>query len=306
MKIGLFTQAVSQIPFDRLLDLSRESGIEAIELGVSGRSSTPGFEAEMLLANEERRSQIAEAVHKHGMVISAFNATANPLHPRPEVREKYIDAIKSAIRLAEAMSVSRVVTGAGIPGESAESKYPAWIAFGESSRDVLEWQWKEVATPIWRDLAAYATEHGVRICIEVLPGTLAFNTDSFLRLRSIGGDAIGMNFDPSHLIWQGMDPAVVALALEGCIYHAHAKDTFIDEREVRRNGVLEIRSDWKNRAWTFCTMGDGHDAVFWRGVLRALRRAGYDDVWSIEHEDPTVEPEAAIKRNARFVQQVLE
>src|SRR5262249_26011930 len=146
------------------------SGVSAVELGVAGRSTTPGFEAASLLQDADRRGEIQRALADHGIVISALNATANPLHPDPEMRAHYMEAVRSAICLAAELGVTRVVTGAGCPGESEHSRRPAWVVFSESYRDVLDWQWNEVAAPIWKDLGAYAADHGVRICIEVLPG----------------------------------------------------------------------------------------------------------------------------------------
>ena len=307
MRLGLYTFSLQRVPFDELLDLASESGIEALELGVSGRAATPGFEAETLLQDSERRAEIQESIAKHGMAISALNATSNPLHPNGEIRKRYLSGLKAAIRLAAQLGVTRVVTGAGCPGESERSRHPAWVVFSEGYQTVLEWQWEQAAVPIWKEIAAYAKEHGVRICIEVLPGTLTYNTDSFLRFRSLIGETIGANFDPSHLIWQGMDPRVVARAWTGGIYHAHAKDTLINEAEVSRNGVIEIRpfADWESRSWSFCTVGDGHDAAFWRSVLTSMQAAGYDDVWSIEHEDPTLDERAGVRRNADFLRRLL-
>lgn len=307
MKAGLFTFQVSTIPFPELLDLAQEAGIEAVELGVTGHTVTPGFEVERLARDTDHRSQILEQISNHGMVVSALNAMCNPLHPDKEVRSRHLDGLKAAIRLAAEIGVGRVVTGSGCPGESDRSRHPTWVVYSEGYADVLEWQWHDVATPIWKDLSDYAKEHGVRICIEVHPGMLAYNTDSFLRLRALAGDVVGANFDPSHLLWQGMDPRVVAKALKGCIYHAHAKDTVINSGEVSRNGVIETRpfAEWPSRAWSFCAVGDGHDAVFWRSVVTSMQAAGYDDVWSIEHEDPTLDDRVAIRRNAAFIRQLL-
>ncbi|MHB8612016.1 MAG: sugar phosphate isomerase/epimerase family protein [Candidatus Dormibacteraceae bacterium] len=307
MKPGLFTFQVSDIPFEQLLDAAKACGIQAVELGVTGHTATPGLEVEQLLNDRDRRSDLVKAIGSRGLAISAINATCNPLHPNLELRELTLTGLRAAMKLAAELGVNRVVTGAGCPGESAQSRRAAWVMYSEGAAEVLRWQWEEVAAPVWQELAAYAKDLGIRICIEVHPGTLAYNTDSFLRLRSMAGEAIGANFDPSHLLWQGMDPRVVAAALSGCIYHAHAKDTVINQAAVDRNGVIESRAmdDWKERSWSFCAMGDGHDAVFWRSVVNSLRAAGYDDVWSIEHEDATIGSLEAIKRNARFVQAVL-
>jgi len=307
VKPGLFTFQVSDIPFEQLLDEAASSGIQAVELGVTGNTLTRGLEVEQLLGNTDRRAQLVQQVSSRGLSISAINAMCNPLHPDLEIRTRNLAGLKAAIQLAAKLGVNRVVTGAGCPGESAQSRNAAWVMYSEGSAEILRWQWEEVATPVWKELGAYAKNEGVRICIEVHPGTLAYNTDSFLRLRSIAGDAVGANFDPSHLLWQGMDPRFVAAALSGCIYHAHAKDTVLNHAAVSRNGVIESRAmdDWKHRSWSFCAMGDGHDAVFWRSVVVTLRAAGYDDVWSIEHEDATLGSLEAIRRNAAFLKRIL-
>jgi sugar phosphate isomerase/epimerase len=307
VKPGLFTFQVSDIPFEQLLDEAKSCGIEAVELGVTGNTLTRGLEVEQLLGDDDRRRQLVQQISSRGLSISAINAMCNPLHPDLEARARNLSGLRAAIDLAAELGVNRVVTGAGCPGESPQSRHAAWVMYSEGASEILRWQWEEVAVPVWTELGAYAQGQGVRICIEVHPGTLAYNTDSFLRLRSIAGEAVGANFDPSHLMWQGMDPRVVAAALSGCIYHAHAKDTVINQAAVSRNGVIESREmdDWKSRSWSFCAMGDGHDAVFWRSVVNALCAAGYDDVWSIEHEDATLGSLDAIRRNAAFVKRIL-
>ena len=87
----------------------------------------------------------------------------------------------------------------------------------------------------------FAKDHGVRVAIELHPGFLAYHTDSFNRLREIGGETIGVNFDPSHLFWQGMDPLVCVRALGDAIFHVHAKDTWLDEPNIALNGVLDTK-----------------------------------------------------------------
>jgi sugar phosphate isomerase/epimerase len=105
-----------------------------------------------------------------------------------------------------------------------------------------------------------------------------------LRLRDVGGSSIGVNFDPSHLFWQQIDPLVSARALAGAIFHVHAKDTCFVESRLALDGVLETRRDTGERAWNFCSIGDGHPVEFWRGLAAALQDAGYDGALSIEHE----------------------
>ena len=112
-----------------------------------------------------------------------------------------------------------------------------------------------------------------------------------LRLRSIAGKSIGCNYDPSHMFWQGIDPIAAIRVLGDCIFHVHAKDTQIYERNLPLTGVLDTKSytDERNRAWIFRTCGYGHDDEWWKEFvshpahvrlrLRALDRArGQPDV----------------------------
>ena len=73
---------------------------------------------------------------------------------------------------------------------------------------ILDWQWNEVLIPFWKKMVEFARSHGVtRIALEMHPGFMVYNPATLLRLREAVGPEIGANFDPSHLIWQGMDPA---------------------------------------------------------------------------------------------------
>ena len=133
----------------------------------------------------------------------------------------------------------------------------------------------------------------MRIAIEPHPGFVVYNTASILRLRDAVGATIGVNFDPSHLFSQSMDPLVCIEELGSSIFHVHAKDTGFDDETLARNGVLEtLPSDRAaERAWNFRSVGEGHPVGFWRDFAAALDRVGYDGPLSIEHEDPLMSRE---------------
>ncbi|MGH2550157.1 MAG: sugar phosphate isomerase/epimerase family protein, partial [Thermomicrobiales bacterium] len=173
--------------------------------------------------------------------------------------------------------------------------------------DILEWQWESVARPYWTDAAAFADSKNVRIAIELHPGFLAYHTESFWRLREIGGDAIGVNFDPSHLFWQGMDPLVCVRELGDAIYHVHMKDTWLDKPNIARNGVLDTKkyTDEKNRSWIFRTIGYGHGQEFWKAFVSELRLAGYDGALSIEHEDSILSINEGFTKAVNFLKETV-
>jgi sugar phosphate isomerase/epimerase len=133
------------------------------------------------------------------------------------------------------------------------------------------------------------------------PGFVVYNPRTLLRLRDEIGDTVGANLDPSHLFWQGIDPIEAIRVLGRAIHHVHAKDTAIDPHNVAINGVLDLES-YRNvaaRSWVFRSVGDGHDLLFWKRFVAALRVAGYDHVLSIEHEDSLASVDEGLERAIR-------
>jgi sugar phosphate isomerase/epimerase len=143
------------------------------------------------------------------------------------------------------------------------------------------------------------------------PGFCVYNPETLLKLRAavsaVAGEAVGnvlgANFDPSHLIWQGMDPVAAIRELKGVIYHFHAKDTKIDKYNTAKNGVLDTKhySDELGRAWVFRTVGFGNDASYWRDIISNLRLCGYDGALSIEHEDSVMTIDEGLKKAIAFL-----
>jgi sugar phosphate isomerase/epimerase len=127
----------------------------------------------------------------------------------------------------------------------------------------------------------------VKLALEPHPGFLVYNVETALRLRQATGTSLGVNFDPSHFFWQGVDVPTAIRALGDSIFHVHAKDVAIDTQNVALNGVIDAKSYRRmaERSWLFRSVGWGHDALEWKRIVSALRLAGYDYVMSIEHED---------------------
>lgn len=146
-----------------------------------------------------------------------------------------------------------------------------------------------------------------RIAFEMHPGFCVYNPETMLRIRSEVGDILGANFDPSHLIWQGIDPVAAIRELSGAIYHVHAKDTKIDKYNTAGHGVLDTKhyGDEVNRSWIFRTVGYGNSEAYWRDLISALRLAGYDRVLSIEHEDSLMSLDEGLKKAVEFLKPLI-
>jgi sugar phosphate isomerase/epimerase len=148
-----------------------------------------------------------------------------------------------------------------------------------------------------------------KIAVEPHPGFIVYNPETALRLREAAGPEIGVNLDPSHFVWQGIDPvaAVRALGQAGAIFHVHAKDVYLDRANISVNGVLDTKrySRLPERSWSFRSVGYGQDEKFWRDFVSALRVAGYDGVLSIEHEDALASVDEGLGKAVEVLQRVL-
>lgn len=158
-------------------------------------------------------------------------------------------------------------------------------------------------TPYWKEMSSFIREHGVKVAVEPHPGFAVYNTETAIRLCDIGGEQVGVNFDPSHLFWQGMDPVSSILALQDRIYHFHAKDTAIFPNRTALNGVLDTKSykDISARSWAFRTVGYGHGADTWKAIISTLRLVGYTGAISIEHEDGSCPYKKALSKRSAFL-----
>ena len=197
----------------------------------------------------------------------------------------------------------------GCPGDSAHATAPNWVTcpWPPDYRKVLEWQWNEVVTPYWIEHAKFAADHGVKIAVEMHPGFVVYNPETMLRLRSIAGENVGCNFDPSHLFWQNIDPIAAVRVLAGSIFHVHAKDTQLYPSNLVRAGVLDTKpyTEERDRSWIFRTCGYGHGAEWWSEFISTLRMFGYDSVLSIEHEDSLLSAGEGLTKAANFLNSIV-
>ena len=308
MRVGVFTALLSQFPLDKVLEKLKSLDISTVELGTGNYPGDPHCKLSML-DNDKELKEFKKRLDDSGVSISALSCHGNPLHPDPAVRKGYQDTAKKTVLLAEKLGVPVVIDFSGCPGDSEGAKYPNWVTcpWPPEYLDVLEWQWDKVATPFWTEHGKFAADHGVKIAIEMHPGFIVYSPETMLRLRSIAGQAVGCNYDPSHMFWQGIDPIAAIRVLGDAIFHVHAKDTQIYERNLPATGVLDTKkyTDERNRAWIFRTVGYGHAYQWWAEFISTLRMFGYDYVLSIEHEDSLMSPDEGLTKAARFLNQII-
>lgn len=308
MHIGLVTDGLPDLPFETLLQTAADLGLATLEFGCGNWSPAPHLDLDGLLASQQDRDAFLGRINAHGLAISALNCSGNPLHPgSPGAAHRTVTA--KTIRLAGLLGVQRVVLMSGCPGGPGDAN-ANWVttAWPPEAARVLDWQWSEQVIPYWKGLVAEAAAAGVaRLCLELHGQQNVYNVATLFRLREAVGPVAGANLDPSHLFWMGADPLAAIPALGPAIYHVHAKDTRINPARAPAHGLIDVTPNDRlaERAWSYVTLGDGHDAIWWRAFCAALRAAGYDDVLSIEHEDIALPPLEGIRRSVAILRDAI-
>ncbi len=222
-----------------------------------------------------------EALAKSRVTVGALIYCRNYISDDPTEAKRHTDALIERIRFAGRMGIGKVVCSAGQLNRSVEGlEYRP-----EKSLDA--------SVAFFSRMAELAEKNDVRLCFEMCPWmwniAMAPNMWDLLFTR-IGSDRVGLCYDPSHLVWQMIDPYRVLKNYREKIFHVHGKDTQLDRDALDRCGVLQNTRWWRHRL-------PGLGELDWRRIVDILNEIGYDGVISIEHEDPVWEgSEDKVKR----------
>ena len=309
MRIGVFIALFQNLPFEEALDRAVAAGVSAVEIGAGGYPGSPHCPVDELLASDSKRKTYMQAITSRGLILSALSIHNNPIHPRKEVAREADETFHKAIRLAQLLEVPAVNTFSGCPGGSPQDVNINWITcpWPTDFTEMLDYQWDKVAIPYWKEAAKFAEDHGIKVALEMHPGMMVYNVETLLRLRNAAGPALGCNFDPSHLFWNGVDPVAAIRKLGDAIYHMHGKDVYIDPLNVSVNGCNDNKPYGRiaERSWTFRSIGYGHDARVWKDIVSALRLVGYDYVISIEHEDAMMSIDEGLAKSVALLKEAV-
>ncbi|MCJ1779462.1 sugar phosphate isomerase/epimerase [Mammaliicoccus sciuri] len=301
MKLSYVTDSLPHLTLEEVLEYITAQGIYHIELATGGWSPAPHLNLNELLNSETELNNLKQLLSKYNVEIIALNCSGNPLDPG-EIGNEHRIVTENTFELAEKLGVKTIVMMSGLPPASAEDKMPNWITYTVSwppqLKEALNYQWNDVAIPYWKELVEKAKKHGIeKIALENFSSQLVYNPETLLKLRNAVDPMIGMNLDPSHLLWMGADPIQCARALEGAIHHVHGKDVRIEKGIAEVNTLLETKEidDIKNRAWNYVAVGYGQDLQWWKTFFSVVRMVGYDGFVSLEMEDLTMSPEDGVK-----------
>ena len=195
-----------------------------------------------------------------------------------EIRAWGIQQLKYAAMAAKAMG------GGVVTGFMGSPIWKMWYSFPQTTEEMVEAGFQQIKG-LWTPIFDVFDKCGVKFALEVHPTEIAFDYYSTRKLLEVfeSLETLGINFDPSHLIWQGMDPAMFLYDFADRVYHVHIKDAAVNLNG--RNGILgsHITFGDPRRGWNF--VSPGHGDVDFDKIIRILNVKGYDGPLSVEWED---------------------
>ncbi len=298
MRLGLMTAALPGLELPGLATWAAESGYQMLEIACwppakATRRYAGVTHIDVTDLDAAKAREIRSIIAGHGLDISSLGYYPNPLDPDPEVSAAAFEHIRRVIDAAALLEVEIVGTfiGADMTKSSAENL--------------------ETFARVWPSTIKYAGERGIKIAIENCPmlwrdtwpsGTNLATTPAIWKrmFEIIPDDNFGLNYDPSHLVWQFIDYIRPIHEFTDRIFHVHAKDMRIDRDALYQDGVLGCGFSWA------IPKLPGLGEVNWSAFTSALYEVGYNYVISVEHEDRAFEAtEDAVKRGFYLTRDVL-
>lgn len=297
--VTLFTIQWGDLPLEEICRLGRQMGYEGLELSAAHLDMKKAAEdpayVQYVKDTLKKNDLNCWAISNHlaGQCVvdtlpDAYDCRLDGFAPaehagKPEEIQKWaIREMKYTARAAKAMGVDVVTFFMGSP------IWKFWYSFPQTSEEMVEAAYQKVKE-LWSPIMDEFDACGVKLALEVHPTEIAFDYWSTKKLLEVFDHrpTLGINFDPSHLIWQGLDPQMFLLDFADRIYHVHVKDAKLNLNG--RNGILgsHITFGDQRRGWNF--VSPGHGDIDFDNIIRALNQIGYNGPLSIEWEDSGME-----------------
>ncbi|MBC8161503.1 MAG: sugar phosphate isomerase/epimerase [Roseiflexaceae bacterium] len=269
----MLTDPLSAKPIEEVIAWAAANGVAALEINVNR-----GAHGGLLHADDARIERVQALVSQHGLHISSLACYTIIAGTTPGDAERSSRDLLDTVRLAGRMRVDTVCTLAGFAVQ------------GKSKARTIA----EDLPAAFRPVLDLAGEQGVRIALENWFATNLQHLDHFQAMfEALPDKHFGLNFDPSHLDWQGIDVVAAVREFKERIFHVHAKDVVIDEAQRLRVGS-------NGEGWWRYTL-PGYGRIRWGEFITTLRQHGYDGVLSIEHEDSSFGAEEGFALAARYL-----
>ena len=312
--VTLFTGQWADLPIETMARMTHEFGYDGIELACWGDH----FEVDQALADDNYVKQKRELLDRYELQCHAISAhlvgqaVLDHIDERHQailheyvwgdgdpdgVNERAIEELKNTARAAQKFGVDVV------NGFTGSSIWHLNYSFPPVPPKMIDAGFELLAERFNPILDVFA-ECGVKFALEVHPTEIAFDLYTAERaLEALGHrEEFGFNFDPSHLIWQGVDPVEFIRAFPDRIYHVHVKDAITTLNG--RSGILASHINFGDhrRGWDFRSPGRG--AVNFEEIIRALNDIGYNGPLSIEWEDSGMDREFGAREACEFTKRI--
>jgi sugar phosphate isomerase/epimerase len=291
MRLGFVSAILPDLGLEEVLAFANAEGFDCVELmcwpkGRAERRYAGVTHVDAASLDAAGASRVKTLLGEHGVSISGLGYYPNPLCPDPAEAQVYVEHIKAVVRAAALVGVRTVNTFVGRDWtKSVDAQWPR----------LLE---------TWRPLVAYAEERGVRIGIENCPmlftadewpgGKNLATTPAIWRrmFADIPSASFGLNFDPSHFVWQHMDYLKPLREFKDRIFHVHAKDVRVDRERLDDVGIMATPLEFHNPKLP------GLGEVQWGRFFSVLSDTGYDGPVCVEVEDRAYEGSLERRKDA--------
>lgn len=274
MQVGILTAPFRNETMDVVARFAAESGSDTVEIDVR-----PGCKHLCVDFDDDAAAAAIAQVRDAGVVISALACYMDISDGDEAARAANQAALTRTVEMASANAIDVVCCMAGRPA-------------GELSREETITQ---IAAPFYREFAARAADLGVKLAMENWFATNIMHLDHWQQIfEEVPAENFGLNFDPSHLLWQGIDYLRAVEAFKDRIFHVHAKDT-----EVLAHKLAWLGNQSGRGWWRYCIPGYGE--INWGVFIARLRDNGYNGTLSIEHEDRAVGREEGFLQGIKYL-----
>jgi sugar phosphate isomerase/epimerase len=310
--VTIFTGQWADVGFEELCGKVKSFGYDGVEIACWGDHLEPKRAAEDPGYVENRKGILAT----HGLRCWAVSghlpgqcvgdlwdprldgfAPAHYAGQPEKIREWAVQEMKYIARAAHNLGV-KIVTGfMGSP------VWKYWYSFPQTGEDMIDNAFKEIVN-LWNPIFDEYDRWGIKFALEVHPSEIAFDYYTAERLLKEFNHrpTLGFNFDPSHLIWQGVSPHIFLRDFKDRIYHVHMKDTALTQDG--KAGILGSHLTFGDtrRGWNFRSLGHGN--VDFENIIRELNAMNYQGPLSVEWEDSGMEREYGAKEACEFVRKL--
>ncbi|MFO7947701.1 MAG: sugar phosphate isomerase/epimerase [Armatimonadota bacterium] len=273
MHVGILTQPFANEDIQTVVDFAADAGFTSLEIACRQDSNH-------LDLDRDDPAEVADIVRSAGLEISSLACYVDVTPADEADRQENRDHLKKALEATAAMNLDILCCIAGRPPE------------GRDRKDVI----REDAAPFFNELCRDAAADGVKIALENWFGTNIRGLDEWdLIFELCPAENFGLNYDPSHLVWMGIDHLYAVEKFADRIFHTHAKDVEIMQH------VLKYKGNQNFDHWRYVIPGYGE--IDWGVYTARLRDNGYDGVLSIEHEDRAFGREEGFEAGLKYLSQ---